>query len=192
MNKSKVHGSRLAVHGSGAVSRATRHVSRRALRGSRGFNMVEIALAIGIIGFALVSILGLFAVGLNASRDTADDSMASLLVQAVVADRRSTPYSSITPPITATTFEIPALDSPAASWPYILYFKKSGGVPVITNAPNIGQGKAGYYYEVDITNSAPAALATGLAIFDIRVSWPANTHLTNRTTYFYTTTFSRH
>ena len=174
------------------VERRTSILERRA---SRGFNMVEVSLAIAVVGLAMVSILGLLAVGLDAGRDAGDDNMASTLLQAVIADRRSTPYHLYTPNSatpttpTETTFSIPPLDASAASWPYILYFKKFGGTPVITNALDIGKPKTGYYYEIDMmTNSAAPP---NLAILDMRVSWPANVHLTNRTAYYYTTAFSK-
>ncbi|MEY2480538.1 MAG: hypothetical protein QOI04_1465 [Verrucomicrobiota bacterium] len=46
-----------------------------------GFSLVEVTLAIGIIGFALLAIFGLIPVGLKSSRDAVDDTKTSLMAQ---------------------------------------------------------------------------------------------------------------
>jgi type II secretory pathway pseudopilin PulG len=38
-------------------------------QGERGFSMIEIAIALGVIGFALVAIIGVLPIGLNVQRD---------------------------------------------------------------------------------------------------------------------------
>lgn len=43
-------------------------LSRRAIR-QRGFTMIEIAIALGVIGFALVAIMGILPFGMNVQRD---------------------------------------------------------------------------------------------------------------------------
>ncbi len=51
-------------------------VSRR-----RAFSLIEVVLALGIVSFALVAILGLMSVGLDSSRDSIDDTAVALLGQ---------------------------------------------------------------------------------------------------------------
>ncbi len=151
--------------------------------------MIEIALSLAIIGIALVSILGLLAVGLNSARDATDDNMAAQIVQAIIADRQSTPYDQTTPSLSETTFAVPPLDTGSFP-PYTLFFKKSGGMP--TTGVSQSQ-KPGYYYEVDLqpNSAAPASLrASGLAPLDIRVSWPASVPWAKRFTYFCSTTIT--
>ncbi len=150
--------------------------------------MIEIALALAVIGIAVVSILGLLTVGLNTSRDATDDNMAAQIIQAIIADRQSTAFLSATPAISETTFNIPALNSATLTTPggYALYFRKAGGAPDITTH-TYNQVKPGYYYEVDVARNNPAGAPPDLAVLDIKASWPANMTLTNRTSVFYST-----
>jgi type II secretory pathway pseudopilin PulG len=46
-------------------------------RSQRAFTMIEIALAIGVIGFALVAIIGLLPAGLNVQKDNREDTIVS-------------------------------------------------------------------------------------------------------------------
>ena len=46
-----------------------------------GFSMVEVTLALGIIGFALLAIFALLPAGLTASRDAATDTQTSMILQ---------------------------------------------------------------------------------------------------------------
>jgi type II secretory pathway pseudopilin PulG len=50
-----------------AASRA--HASRFTYHASRGFTMIEIALSLAIIGFALIAIIGVLPIGMNAQKD---------------------------------------------------------------------------------------------------------------------------
>ena len=45
------------------------------------FSLIEVVLALGIVSFALVAILGLLSVGLDSSRDSIDDTAVTLLGQ---------------------------------------------------------------------------------------------------------------
>lgn len=47
----------------------------RGRKGVRGFTMVEIAIALGIIGFALVAIIGILPAGLQVQRDNKEDTI---------------------------------------------------------------------------------------------------------------------
>jgi type II secretory pathway pseudopilin PulG len=46
-------------------------------QGELGFTMIEIALAIGVIGFALVAIIGILPAGLNVQKDNREDTLIS-------------------------------------------------------------------------------------------------------------------
>jgi hypothetical protein len=47
------------------------------LRGTAAFTMIEIAIAIGVIGFALVAIIGILPAGLNVQKDVGEDTTIS-------------------------------------------------------------------------------------------------------------------
>src|SRR5580698_8433458 len=46
-------------------------------QGERAFTMIEIAIAIGVIGFALVAIIGILPAGLNVQKDNREDTLIS-------------------------------------------------------------------------------------------------------------------
>jgi type II secretory pathway pseudopilin PulG len=46
-------------------------------QGERAFTMVEIAIAIGVIGFALVAIIGILPAGMNVQKDNREDTLIS-------------------------------------------------------------------------------------------------------------------
>lgn len=60
--------------------------SKRPLRKAAGFSLVETAIAIGLMAFALVSIMGLVPMGLTTFRKAMDTSVGSQIVQQVLAD----------------------------------------------------------------------------------------------------------
>src|SRR5207249_920411 len=60
----------------------------------RGFNLVEVTLAVAIIGVSLALILGLFPLGLQASRDSQDYAMASTLAMDILNTFRASAATS--------------------------------------------------------------------------------------------------
>ena len=58
-----------------------------ACRAERGFSLVEVSLALGLVAFVLLALMGLFVVGLNSSRDS---SMETAYAQ--IALRTSSRY----------------------------------------------------------------------------------------------------
>lgn len=61
-----------------------------------GFSLVEITMAIGIVSFAFVSVLGLLPAGLNTFRKAMDTSVTSQIFQRVVSDVQQTDFSVLT------------------------------------------------------------------------------------------------
>jgi prepilin-type N-terminal cleavage/methylation domain-containing protein len=54
----------------------------------QGFTLIEIVLAIGILSFALVGILGLFPVALETARESKEETMMAQVAQSIEADIR--------------------------------------------------------------------------------------------------------
>lgn len=50
---------------------------------SRGFSLVEVVLALGVVGFAIVAILGLFPAALSSNRSGMNEGRAAQLVRAI-------------------------------------------------------------------------------------------------------------
>ncbi len=66
-------------------------------REQKSFSLVEVVLALGVISFALVAILGVFPIGLAANRTSISDTRAAQLVNAVVAtiDAQCATFSNV-------------------------------------------------------------------------------------------------
>ncbi|MDD2709379.1 MAG: hypothetical protein PHV34_15440 [Verrucomicrobiae bacterium] len=143
--------------------------------------MLELALSLAVIGFAMVSIMGLLAVGLNISRDAGDDHMASQIAQAIMADCQGASFQTNKAGLSSTTFQIPDFD--IFTNVHMLYFGKDGGMPSMEKEPKS-------YYAVEICTNPPPVKVDGMAFVDVRVSWPASS-VSNRTSYYYSTVVTR-
>lgn len=65
------------------------------LREIRAFTLVETVLAIGIVSFAFVAIMGMLPCGLQVFRKAMDTSMEGQMVQHIVGRISQTPYAEI-------------------------------------------------------------------------------------------------
>ena len=123
-------------------------MNQRFLRSSSGFSLVEITLALGIVAFVLIAVLGLFGVGLDSSRRSASDTVISQVVNQVLSDTR--------------TSDLPA----PGDAPLEFYYNEKGVV-----AP-----QQGAIYKVSLSTQSPgAALSdTGARLYLIRldIAWP--------------------
>ena len=67
-----------------------------ALRATAGFTMMEIAICLAIIGFALVAIIGVLPIGLNTQRDNREETLinqdATVLLEAIRSGARGADY----------------------------------------------------------------------------------------------------
>ncbi len=64
-------------------------------RASAGFSLVEVALAIGIVAFAFVAILGLLPVGMRTFRDSIDKTNEGRIMQVFNSRAQSTEFSKL-------------------------------------------------------------------------------------------------
>lgn len=116
--------------------RARRTVARAA------FSLVEITLAVGIMAFAFVAILGLVPVGLNNFHETKNVSVSSQISQQVFAQVQATAFPQLTGlmsdgtttnptiiagSVTGTSFlRLPAPNSTAAAALFVRYYNDQG------------------------------------------------------------------
>jgi uncharacterized protein (TIGR02598 family) len=63
--------------------------------GEGAFSLVEIVLAIGIVSFALMAMLGLVSVSLQSDRSSASDTDLAALSQQVISTLRSQPFTNL-------------------------------------------------------------------------------------------------
>ena len=47
-------------------------------RGAQAFTMIEIALSLAVIGFALVAIIGILPIGMSSQKDNREDTIISM------------------------------------------------------------------------------------------------------------------
>jgi len=92
--------------------------SLRISRRSKGFSLVEVTIALAIVAFSLVAIIGLLPAGVTMSGRAGLNSAAAVIFEKVVGDARQTDYSKLVfpgagqpniPVTIGTSFRIPAL-----------------------------------------------------------------------------------
>lgn len=60
-----------------------------------GFSLVEVVLALGVISFALVAIIGLLPIGLASGRGTIQETRANHLAEEIFSTLRSQPFTNV-------------------------------------------------------------------------------------------------
>lgn len=71
------------------------NVRRARQRLNQAFSLVEITMAIGILSFAMIAIMGLIPVTLKVSRDSIEKNLVLHMSQVVRADLSSQPFSTL-------------------------------------------------------------------------------------------------
>ena len=64
-------------------------------RSLTAFSLVEVVLALGVIGFALLAIIGLLPIGLQSGRASIQETRATHLAKEVFATLRSQPFTAV-------------------------------------------------------------------------------------------------
>jgi uncharacterized protein (TIGR02598 family) len=65
------------------------------MKSSPGFSLVEVTLAMGLVSFSLVALMGMLPVGLSNFRTAMELQTQSRIVQAIAAEIQLTPFSAI-------------------------------------------------------------------------------------------------
>jgi uncharacterized protein (TIGR02598 family) len=98
----------------------------------KGFSLVEVVLAVGVIAFAFVAILGLIPAGLTQFRQAIDTSVCSQISQRVIMDAQQTEFNTLIDAAdpqsqqAGVTFRAPKFTNPQ-----LRYFDEQGNeVPV--------------------------------------------------------------
>src|SRR4051812_25866472 len=85
-----------------------------------GFSLVEVVLALGIVAFAVVAIMGMFPVALSSAKDSLSETHAAMIAQMVVGQIRAQSVSGATfavgpdPTTTAGSYAFDLKNSPTA------------------------------------------------------------------------------
>lgn len=136
----------------------------------QAFSLVEVTIALGIVSFCLIAILGLLPAGLNTNKASVQQNAAANLATLVASDLRSTP---------ATTnrsmyygLELPAGSTGNKS----VLLDESGGV---------ASDAASAVYLATVTVAAPASGVTASSA-RILITWPAAADITKASGSFET------
>jgi len=125
----------------------------------RGFSLIEVTVTLGIVVFALVSLMALIPIGMKTNFDSLEESQAVNLVGAVITDRRLSPAKE-----KSTRFNLPELASLSAQAKGTLWLKEdTSPLPSATDAR----------YRLEYIFYPPASQGQPILAF-LRVQWPAN------------------
>lgn len=75
--------------------RNSRAYCSRAILASGAFSLIEVTIALGILAFALVGIMGLMPVGLRTMGDAIDDGTSSLIARRLVGEARQSSLDAL-------------------------------------------------------------------------------------------------
>jgi uncharacterized protein (TIGR02598 family) len=81
----------------------TSPASPRQIQKIHGFSLVEVVLAVGVVSFAFVAILGLLPAGMTQFRQAVDLSVCSQIAQRVIIDAQQTDFNVLTDSTNANT-----------------------------------------------------------------------------------------
>jgi uncharacterized protein (TIGR02598 family) len=131
--------------------------------GRRAFTLVEVALAVAMVGFAVITILGLIPVALEASKDSSDATATSLIAQQLSAELSSHVRAS-------------GKFSPTPAGTPLRYYYDVEGQP-LNMSQSVQAARAYYLALVDIREFAsPPAHTSSETLLHSRivVRWPVN------------------
>ena len=137
-------------------------------RSGAAFTLVEVALALGVASFCLVTVMALVPLGVNTSQVGSDQTTASSILTHVVADLRATPSTS--PPGAKTisaeySVQIPAQTAGATTAPEVIYFGNSAQQFSSSQVPGSSR------YRLTISFLPPTSDRTATRV-TLLVSWP--------------------
>lgn len=150
------------------------------------FSLVEVTLALGITAFCLVTVFGLLPVGINNNQNSIQQTTATNLVRAVVADLRATQLTSGTSYATSPVFgfQIPyAGQGGTVNGVQTVFFSDSENATGIMGAapstnsnstpgtPTLSTGVS--RYRVTVSFTPPSSGSRSASVARILVSWPA-------------------
>lgn len=83
-----------------------RLVGRPRFRTTGGFSLVEVVLAIGVLSFAVIALMGLFSVGMTTDRRSTETTLVASMASQVMSDLRW--HHQMTNPVLPTRYQFDA------------------------------------------------------------------------------------
>lgn len=135
----------------------------RFINARKGFSLVEVMIAMGVVAIGLIAIIGLIPQGIRASRSAADNTLSATIVHDVLDAVRVSPFTSVDLSKYGFTFTPPGpYDLRSFNAPISAFFDSSGLTPA-TPQDN--------YYKVVLKFQPQGTLP--LSLVTATVSWPA-------------------
>jgi uncharacterized protein (TIGR02598 family) len=155
---------------------------------ARAFSLIEVALAVGVISFALVGIIGLFPVAMQSALDSQHETQVALIARSLFSELQRVDgdkaYITVTKPaggerqsLDKGTLVIVNLGT-ASSTPTQFYFDESGGML------DANGDAAVYRADVSVNRTGQP---TGLSRLDIKIQVPSNAPAANQKSYEFVT-----
>jgi Tfp pilus assembly protein PilV len=152
------------------------------------FSLVEIVVALAVVTFAVVALIGLLSFGLQNTQDSRERTQAATIAEALCATRRAAPTNDFTASGTYQPgFPLAPLATATNNFVSPSYLTRDGAA---TNAAN---ADFGFLYSVSPTlNTAPAGTTSGTSTVYFCLYWPAHASPTNAATSHFelTSTFA--
>ena len=151
------------------------------MRNRAGFSLVEVTLAIGVVAFALIAILGLIPVAQDSARQAVNDTKTSLIGQDVFVRVRSSLNSASTFANPSTVFPNPPV---GPSYYYTnegTFFSDAANLSATLNAANLnGEPLPNYAVTVVVgaafANPVPNVNNTHLKPVVVKIGWPLDSN----------------
>lgn len=161
------------------------------------FSLVEVVLALGVVSFAIVAILGLIPMGLQTSHSSQDETRAAHIAQSILATFSAQQFNAVTfllynasdgTQSGSVAFDLTAQNGAGPAWAA----NNSGelfvpGTPVTfltrPSGPPTNSADTGQTYSVTISfNNTPTGFDAQYANeLVVSVAWPANAPAANQT-----------
>ena len=138
--------------------------------GEGGFSLIEVVVALGLLTFCVVALLGLFSVGLRSNSASSEETTVASLLTAIASDLSATPVT--TPPTAQVSpqFRIPVPAGGQAT--HTLFFRSDGSLAGVVDADAVASSAP--RYRATIAIAAPAKTTSkGATSVSIRLTWPA-------------------
>jgi prepilin-type N-terminal cleavage/methylation domain-containing protein len=154
------HSRHLANEGKAHTTATVFSPSSTRSMGLFAFTLVEVMIAMSIFSFALVAIGGLFFVGLNTNKESADQMQAANLASLLISTRRSLPTSPI------PNFALPPLN--------VAYSGSGAAVMGVALDGTVGDGTAAHVPAYNLFYKIGTSTASGprLAQVHLLLWWP--------------------
>ncbi len=157
-----------------------------------GFSLVEAALSLAIVSFAIIAIMGLFPVALQTARESNRETRATLIARRIVDELQSLPATNTGlvrgPSVTNSDWHIAGLDLSTPSTNVLVYDEQGEGLtnqvaPELFQNP-ISEPDAYFAAEIRVTPNLPRP---GISRVQATVEAPSSAPSSRRSSFVFVT-----